>query len=328
MTMSEQILLSLLSDGQFHSGEELGDRLSISRAAVWKQLQKIQQLGVDLESVKGRGYRIPGGMDLLKPIELKDAFELMPIPIAGLSILSTTDSTNKQVVKYLNSGGEGPFLCSCEQQTDGRGRRGRVWHSPYGENLYFSLSWKFQSGASVLEGLSLAVGVVIAETLRSMGASQCSLKWPNDIVYEGKKLGGILIELTGDIEGPCQVIIGVGINVSMRARSADIDQPWTDLSKVMPTEPNRTNLLIDLVKALLQMLQDYEQNSFAKYRAKFETLNSHQNKKVCLLLGDKKIFGTVLGVEASGALVVETANGREVFNGGEISLRGMDDTRV
>lgn len=326
--MSEQILLSLLSDGQFHSGEELGDRLSISRAAVWKQLQKIQQLGIELESVKGRGYRIPGGVDLLKPMELSDAFQQVPTALAGLSILSTTDSTNKQVVKYLNNGGESPFLCSCEQQTDGRGRRGRVWHSPYAENLYFSLSWKFQAGASVLEGLSLAVGVVIAEALRAMGAPQCSLKWPNDIVYEGKKLGGILIELTGDIEGPCQVIIGVGINVNMRAKSTDIDQPWTDLSKVMPEGLSRTDLLIDLVKALLEMLQDYEQNGFAGYRAKFEALNTHQGESVCLILGNKKIYGTVLGIEISGALVVETANGREVFNGGEISLRGADDTRV
>ena len=325
--MSERVLLEMLSDGEFHSGEELGERLSISRTAIWKQLKKLEALGIHVESIKGKGYRLPGGISLLNEKDILVAIgDTGNQLISKLEIESVIESTNAQALSYAQENGGYPYVCTTERQTGGRGRRGKAWFSPYGQNLYFSLTWEFVNGASALEGLSLAVGVVVADVLAELGAPNCQLKWPNDILYDGKKLSGILLEITGDAAGPCQVVVGVGLNVSMTASTESIDQPWTDLQQVLEERPDRNHILGRLVAALLKLLSTYEFDGFTTYRERFSLRDMHQGKPVMLRLGERLVLGDAVGIDTNGALLVDTDAGRQVFNGGEVSLRVLSDT--
>ena len=196
-------LLSILSDGEYHSGDALGRRLGVSRTAIWKQLKKIGDLGVVLESVKGKGYRLPGGLDLLDPATInKSLTPLASEMLSTLDVFEVVDSTNVIALSRAMEGAHG-YLCTAEQQTAGKGRRGKVWASPYASSLYISAVWEFPSGAAALEGLSLAVGVAVVDALTQAGLENVQLKWPNDILCGGRKLAGILLEVAGDLSGPC-----------------------------------------------------------------------------------------------------------------------------
>jgi BirA family biotin operon repressor/biotin-[acetyl-CoA-carboxylase] ligase len=218
----------------FVSGQDLADLLGVSRTAVWKQLNKLEELGLEIESVKGKGYRIPGGITLLDEQAVRDTMAVDSLPLlAMLDLRDAIGSTNAEAMSQIAAGRGSGYVCTAEQQTAGRGRRGREWVSPYARNLYLSAVWEYEQGAAVLEGMSLAVGVVVARALAACGVPPVQLKWPNDLLYEGAKLGGILLEMTGDPAGACQVVVGIGVNVSMPGKAAEgIDQSWTDVSRI------------------------------------------------------------------------------------------------
>lgn len=323
---SLQQLLDLLADGQFHSGEELGALLGVSRAAVWKHLQKLEGLGINLLSIKGRGYCINGGLDLLDLKKIRVHLE-SSVPL-NLALFTQIDSTNSYLMRQKNPAMQ---VCLAEAQSAGRGRRGRVWVSPFAQNIYCSLGWGFEGGVAALEGLSLVVGLVIVRVLQRHGIEGLELKWPNDVLYRDKKLAGVLIEMTGDPAGYCQVVIGVGINVAMGAdQTPVITQPWVDLRSILEQQglpPVSRNLLVSaLINELISVLDGYNQTGFAGYCVEWQSLNSHAGHMVELHNGNAICFGKCLGVNEAGALVLETAQGREVFHGGEISLRRMHDS--
>ena len=200
-----QILLKLLGDGRFHSGEELGAALGISRSAVWKRLQGLEsEFGLEVQSVRGRGYRLAEPLVAIDPQRVR-----APWP---LDVLFSVDSTNAEVMRRLDAGAATPFAVVAERQTAGRGRRGRAWVSPFGANLYCTLGISVRGGPKELEGLSLVVGLAVVRAIQSLGIAGVGLKWPNDILLDGKKLAGILLELTGDPADLCSVAIGIGIN--------------------------------------------------------------------------------------------------------------------
>lgn len=319
-----QPLLQVLADGEFHSGEALGAILGVSRTAVWKQLKKLQQFGLSAESVKGKGYRLPGGLNLLDERLIKE--QLDPVVVRQLSSLiisQVIDSTNTQSMARIRQGLArcGDVLVS-EQQTAGRGRRGRQWQSPYAANLYFSLVWEFAGGVAALEGLSLTVGVAVAEALASLGAQEIQLKWPNDVLCNGRKLAGVLLEMSGEADGPCSVVIGIGLNVKMRAEmAAAIDQPWTDLATIMTGAPERNRVLAALLNALIPHLQQFQEKGFAATRQRWQALDAFYQREVTVSQGDKLVLGKAAGVDESGAILIETGLGLQAFNGGEISLR-------
>lgn len=324
------MLLEILSDGEFHSGEELGARLNISRTAIWKQLQKIQDLGLAIEKVKGKGYCIIGGLSLLNRQKIVDLLDSRAKSLMSkLDVESVIASTNTQAMTYAQTNTVFPYICTTEMQTNGKGRRGREWVSPYARNLYFSIAWQFVTGASALEGLSLAIGVAVARVLENAGVLGVQLKWPNDVLFENKKLAGILLELTGDLAGPCEVIVGVGLNVSMPIESGEgIDQPWIDIQSIVGKPVDRNQLLADLLSAILQMLASYETEGLKYYLPEFTDRDVYLGKPVLVKMGDSVIEGVSAGVNESGALVVDTIHGRQVFNGGEITLRRINDIRV
>ena len=317
-----QTLLTLLADGQFHSGSDLAKCCGVTRAAIWKHIKGLGELGIQINSIRGRGYRIPGGLDLLDVQTLNKHFassNLTP------TLLSTTESTNRDVQRFIAEGVKYPLVVS-EYQTGGKGRRGRTWVSPYAANLYFSLGWPFSGGVAALEGLSLAVGLAVHDALRSLGVEGVSLKWPNDILLNGRKLAGILIEIGGDLSGDCAAVIGIGLNVNMPVDSASaIDQPWTDLSELRAKGVSRSEILSTVVNQLTDMLAEFELKGFAPLVNRWESANAYQNEVVRLIIGDKEILGSCSGVDASGALRLLTEAGEQVFQGGEVSLRGVSN---
>ena len=315
-----QILL-LLADGNFHSGEELGLLLGVSRAAIWKHLQKLEGLGVKLVSIKGRGYCVEGGLDLLDFDSIASQLE-SSLPLK-LHLFPHIDSTNSYLMRH-----ESPALnvCLAESQSAGRGRRGRAWVSPFAQNIYCSIGWGFDGGVAVLGGLSLVVGLVVVRTLQRFGVTGLELKWPNDVLYQDRKLAGVLIEMTGDPAGYCQVVIGVGINVDMADdASLTITQPWIDLREIVDQQKlsriPRNELAAALIDELVKVLSDYEQQGFASYCAEWESFNAHTGYLVELINGSNISSGICLGINEIGALVLETSTGKETFQGGEISLR-------
>ena len=323
--MGLQALLSILADGQFHSGESLGQSLGVSRAAVWKQLKKLDALGLDCHSVKGRGYRIPGGVDLLDPKALRGMFDGATVAqLRAIELALTMPSTNRLAVEQAQRGNCHGYLYLAEQQSAGRGRRGRSWISPFARNLYFSLTWSFSGGAAALEGLSLVVGLALIDGLRAEGIDGVELKWPNDLLHNGRKLAGVLLEMSGDASGQCQVVIGVGVNVAMPKQAAvEVDQPWTDLQQISRTPPTRTRLLASLLNALVPALEKFERQGFAVFRQRWQQHHAHQDQQVRLSTESFSQSGRCIGVNDAGALLLETEQGVQAFHGGELSLRSL-----
>lgn len=323
--MPNTILLPMLANGDFHSGQDLAAALGVSRTAVWKQLNKLEVLGLEIESVKGRGYRIPGGIDLLDEALIRSAMSADGLRLLSeLSIEEVIDSTNMEALRRIQQGARSGSVCTAEQQTTGRGRRGRNWVSPFARNLYVSTIWEFSQGAAGLEGLSLAVGVAVAQALKNLGLPEVQLKWPNDILYEGKKLGGVLLEMVGDATGQCQVVVGIGINVTMPDTAARaIDQEWADVFAMSPdgSAPGRNEILGALLDQLLPQLAEYESAGFGPWRETWQALHAHAGKSVILSTGADKTAGVALGVDSRGALQLETSVGVQSIFGGEVSLR-------
>jgi len=317
-------LLTLLSDGAFHSGQELGTLLGISRSAVWKQIQRLEALGIEVYSVKGRGYRIPTGLDLLDQTRFINA--LSPEVAARLDRLEfarEVESTNLLALDALKSGARNG-LFAAEYQSRGRGRRGREWVSPYAANLCFSLAWRFSAGLAALEGLSLSVGLALREGLSRIGVDDVQLKWPNDLLSRGRKLGGILVEISGDAAGECEVVIGVGINVAMpEAQFERISQPGIDINSLVIGHPGRNRLLATLVESLFQTLDTFESQGFGVMRERWQQANAHRDAPVRLISGANEVVGICRGVDERGALLLESEGRVQAYYGGEISVRAQ-----
>lgn len=317
-------LLNALSDGAIHSGGELGELTGVSRTAIWKQLQKLQALtGLEFESIKGRGYRLIGGIELLAAAAISAAVLPAVRPLlSSIEVHPQVDSTNRQALLRAQDGAQNGHAILAEHQFAGRGRRGRVWVSPFASNLYLSVVWGFDGGASALEGLSLAVGVAIARALSAMGVPEIGLKWPNDVYWQGRKLGGILLEMVGDAAGRCQVVVGVGINVNMpRQAQQAIDQPWCDLNTASGHTISRNQLAAQILSHLLPVLSEFERDGFSVFQAEWSSLDCIVGKPVVLHMGERMLLGMAAGVGDTGALAIDTDAGRQWFHGGEVSLR-------
>lgn len=317
-------LLSHLADGRFHSGEVLGALLGVSRAAVWKRLQKLQEsAGITLERRHGKGYRIEGGLDLLDEAVIRAELDSSSLgEQLRLDIHWSTDSTNSRLVEAAQSGSIHGQVCLAERQTAGRGRRGRSWFSPFGSNLYLSLGWAFEEGISALEGLSLAVGVALARTLEQIGIREARLKWPNDLLIDGSKVAGILIETVGDVDSGCQVVIGIGVNVRMpQSAEAVIDQSWSDLQRHLALPLSRNRLTALLLGQLVILLEQFRQHGFAAFAEEWNRHDLCADKAVVIRGLSSAIEGIACGVDGRGGLRLRTTAGIEIVKSGEVSLR-------
>lgn len=318
-------LLRLLQDGRFHSGEALGAALGVSRSAVWKQLQVLQaEFSLPLHSVRGRGYR------LVTPLRLLDADWLnahVGAPQWRAHVMPSVDSTNAEALRLLPSAPSLPFYVLAERQTSGRGRRGRSWISPFGENLYYSLVVRVEGGVRQLEGMSLVVGLALLQVIHAFGVTAAGLKWPNDVLVGDRKLAGVLLELSGDPADVCHVVIGIGLNVNMlEAEPGVIGQPWTSMRAELGPLLNRNELVSELNQQLSRYLDIQLRGGFAALQAEWQACHLWQGRNVSLTAGNEPVEGRVLGVDSSGAIRLCVEGGERVFSGGELSLRLRDDS--
>lgn len=317
-------LISILADGSIHSGEALGVSLGISRVAVWKRLKKLDDIGVEVETIKGKGYRLVDSLELLSADRINElSRENTRTFISEIEIFFQINSTNTWLIERVRSAGINGVVCLAEQQTAGRGRRGRQWHSPFGRNIYMSVGWEFSQGAAALEGLSLAVGVAMARALSSAGVSGLALKWPNDLLCHGKKLAGVLLEMSGDASGSCSVVVGIGLNVDMKSEQGDnIDQPWVDVASAVGSGVSRNLLLATILDELLPLLASYQDQGFSRYQQEWNSLDALSGQLV-ELHGPvtSSLDGIAQGVDDTGALRIKTSAGIRLIKGGEVSLR-------
>lgn len=311
-------LISILADGEFHSGEQLGERLGMSRAAINKHIQTLRDWGVDVFTVPGKGYSLPEPIQLLN-----QAFISSQIKQSQVAVLPVIDSTNQYLLDRIGTLQSGD-ACVAEYQQAGRGRRGRKWFSPFGANLYLSMFWRLEQGPAAAIGLSLVIGIVMAEVLRDLGASQVRVKWPNDLYLQDRKLAGILVELTGKTGDAAQIVIGAGINLAMRKVESDvINQGWINLQEA-GIVIDRNTLAARLINDLRAALELFEQEGLTPYLSRWEKLDNFINRPVKLIIGDKAIVGISRGIDTQGALLLEQDGAIKAWMGGEISLRSAE----
>jgi len=321
-------LISILSDGKFHSGSELGKQLGISRSAIWKNIGKFTDLGLEVHAVRGKGYKLNYPLTLLESSTIHSGLpEANKNLIAELEILDTIDSTNSHAMRLIQ---EGKLLLQpgqysihlAEQQSSGKGRRGRLWVSPFGQNIYLTMVRLIDTGVVATEGISLAVGLAIIRALREQGVPGLGVKWPNDILVGGKKLAGILLEISGDISGICQLTIGAGINVRNQPGTMEqVSQPWTDLYQLTGKGMNRNLLVSRVICHMMSALEEFERNGLKNFIVEWQDNDVMRDQRVELVTTGSAVPGIARGISETGALLLETSQGIQMVNGGEVSLR-------
>ncbi len=317
--MDERALLCLLADGQTHSGAALAHALGLSRAAVWKQIEALRAAGLPVQAEAGRGYRVTPALQLLDAAALRRA--------AGsywpqVEVPWRVDSTSSELLRRAEDLPGGTALFA-EWQNAGRGRRGRTWLAPPLLGLTFSLLWRFTQGYAALAGLSLAMGVAVAETLRRHGADAVMLKWPNDLLHRGHKFGGILVELGGEFLGPCHAVIGIGLNLHLPdALRAQAGQPVTDLAAACAgAVPARNALAADLLLALGAALTSFARDGFAAFVVRYAALDALAGRELRVEWAGRSFRAHAQGVDARGALQVRHAGELLSLDSAEVSVR-------
>lgn len=303
------------------SGSALARESGLTRAAIWKKIEGLRERGVAIAAEPGRGYGLVAPLDLLDAHAI--AAGLPEDARAGLDACEVAwdiDSTQAELLRRPASAGVQALFA--EAQSAGRGRRGRHWASPLAAHLYLSMQRCFDGGVAALAGLSIAVGVAAAETLRELGYPQVGLKWPNDLIAGDRKLGGMLIEFGGEDAGLVRAAIGIGINVRMPTTiGASIDQPWIDLAALAPTPPARNRLASALLAAQMRALRDFAAAGLAPFLPRWQAVDACVGRGVDVLAGNQRKQGVALGIDARGALRVRHADGERAYHSAEISLR-------
>jgi len=290
-------LLRLLADGAFHSGTDLGKKLGITRAAVCKSIHRLTQAGLDVH----------------RATHFRDRF----------AIVDEVDSTNAYLAEHVTTNATlNGSTCLAETQLNGRGRRGRAWVATPYSNIMLSMAWQFPSGPNLVSGLSLAAGVAVLQALEEFGITGAGLKWPNDILWEQRKLAGLLADVQGEAAGPTRVILGIGINAYINpADAAHIDQAWVDLHSITGALVDRNRLSALLMRHFKNMFELFAAKGFAPFLGPWQARHLYQDKRVRLIQGEREFHGTVEGIDENGGLLIRHAKGKQVFHSGEISMR-------
>jgi len=318
-------IIDVLADGKFHSGEILANQFKVSRVSIWNAISEAEQFGVEIHSVRGKGYKLTHAVELLNESSIKRAIGEQA-NFFNIEVMDITTSTNSVMMQKASEGLPHASCIATNIQTAGKGRRGRKWISELGENLTFSFLWRFNQGAAMLSGLSLVVGIALIRTFKQLGINQALLKWPNDVlifhekVY--KKLAGILIELQGDLDGQSLAVIGIGINLNISKKQIKkIDQPAIDLQTITEESMNPNNLIALIIKELARVLSEFELNGFSSLKEEWAMSHAFHEKVISLTKGDgQNVIGRVIDISDEGSLVLQTNQGQQNFSSGEVVL--------
>lgn len=341
----------MLASGESVSGRLIGERLAVSRTSVSNWVSQLGSYGLEVHRSRGAGYRLEHPIDLLSD-GLPACFELDEPRVSSIELLDSVDSTNRHAMESLQgalgarvaaSGASNRrssfMLVLAEHQAAGRGRRGRQWVSPFGRNIYLSLAFRIFSPLQALSGLSLLIGIASARTLRRFGFAGPGLKWPNDLLDGGNKLAGILIDAQGEIDGPVDVCVGIGINISMRPNheSSLISQPWTSLEAIAAREgivlPARRALAAALITEVIECIDQFLDKGFKPFVAEWACLDGLLHEDLVVTSQHQPLSfddsastigtGRNEGVDEQGRLLLRNLKTGAVtaFTGGEISVR-------
>lgn len=317
-------IIQLLSDGQYHSGTAIGEHLNIGRSAVWKSIEQLRQLGIDIESAGRKGYRLAQDIELLEESEIRGHISPQNNTLFNkIEICESTASTNTHLMHTARNHNSGNIACLAEQQTGGKGRNGRKWISSFASNIALSILWRFETLPGGLSGLSLVVGIALCKACEQIGITNTKLKWPNDIYWNERKLGGILIEIQGEPWGPCNVVIGIGINVNLaKGVASEIDQPWVDCSEILGTKQvSRNQLAAIILEKTAVLMQQFQEQGFEPFAKEWPRYDILFNQSVSVHLPDKIEDGIAVGINNDGALLVEIDGKQCPFYSGDATLR-------
>jgi BirA family biotin operon repressor/biotin-[acetyl-CoA-carboxylase] ligase len=322
VTIDPSALLRSLSAQKSISGSELAKELGVTRAAIWKQIETLRALGAPIEASAGEGYRLAWHVEPFNETAIRHEIDEGALPRLGdLRVVWQIDSTNASLLKAAVNGAADASVVVAEVQSDGRGRRGRRWQSPLGGNVYFSLLRRFDGGMGSLAGLSIVAGIATVRALRECGVSGIGLKWPNDIVADGKKIAGILVELGGEFLGPCFAIVGIGINVRLPSDAA-IDQPHSDLSALCGGNPPSRNKIIGrLISQLTASTDLFAAHGFAPFEKEYASFDVLGSTPVRLHTAAGVCDGIADGVDSRGALRVRHGERVATYDSAEVTVR-------
>lgn len=315
--------MRLIADGELHSGEELGNALGISRTAIWKIINSLSHYGVTIVAVKGKGYRLSRPIEFLDEEIILSGISSSAAKILNkLEIFEEIESTNQYLLENLEVADKHGNVVLAEYQSHGRGRRGSSWVSPFGSGLSLSTRWHFEQPVDSLTCLSLAVGSAVIRVLKKIGFEGVGLKWPNDIFFQNRKLGGLLIEIRGETAGPCDVVIGLGLNIAFPSDfEADISQPWIDLASIKDSVPSRNVIVAEMISEFMLLLDAYTESKAEHIIKEWQEYDCMRGKQAKLILPDENITGQIVGIDNDGALLMSVNNNVRKFTAGEISLR-------
>lgn len=313
-------LITLLADGQFHSGEALGSALGISRMAINKRVDKLSELGIDVFRVSGKGYRLAKKLELL---DIQEITRLIKQESAPVMMRHVTGSTNDDLREMMQQGAaiEPGTAVIAEMQTSGRGRRGKAWVSPFGSNLYVSIYWPLLHGLNAAIGMSVAVGHAIAKALAPFIDGEVKVKWPNDIYIDNKKVVGILVELEGQVQGEASAIVGVGANLQMADETQGIDQPFSSLAAHERNPMSRNQWSAIIIDSIRDGLTAHDQSGLKEVLRDWQDYDLYYGQFITVHLGQHRYVGVAKGIDETGALLVEQDEGLKRYFGGEISVR-------
>ena len=315
-------LLEHLADGRFHDGEDLCRAVGISPRALWETLNSLPALGIDFEAVPSRGYRLAEPMELLDRARIAGDPAACAFPPAGIEVLDEIDSTNRYLMGKVRRGLPAGHACIAEYQSAGRGRRGRPWASPYGRNVYLSLSWEYRGDTRVVAGLGVACAVAVVRALTAAGVMGVGLKWPNDILWQGRKLGGVLLEVVDSKAAACRGVIGVGLNVRMPADAArSIDQPWTDVRTARGADVSRNQLAGAVLAHLSAAVAQFQAAGLSSFIEEWRQCDIMPGKTAVLRWPNGQVTGVVEGIDSLGELLLSVDGTVHKYSYGEVSLR-------
>ena len=309
-------VIQILNDGEYHDGNTLSKQLKITRAAVWKLIKKLKQYDVLIEAIKGKGYILREPFTLLDADQIQQKLKNEKIQIHIFESLTSTNDYLKTLKRKQDI-----IICLAEQQTKGRGRFNRHWHSHFGKNIYLSCLYPFQKDLSELAGLSLVTSLAVLETLKTYAVPSVFVKWPNDVLVQNKKCSGNLIEVQAETNGVSDAIIGIGMNVNRMADEASISQEWTSIQKATGKYIDRNECVVRLIQSLMTYLKRMEQHGFSSFVEEWVRQDLLTNKIITLKNLDQSIQGKVKGVNAQGYLLLQLHDGSErIFSSGEASI--------
>ncbi len=312
-------LLGILSDGKYHAGTELGEVMKTSRTTIAKYVHKLQELGLDIYAVKGRGYALPSTVELLDSERISSAVGGAPVQVFDM-----IDSTNSYMMSYLENFEVGSCILS-ETQTKGVGRANSVWISPFACQIIISMYWRMNP--SVITGLSLAVGVATIRALEKFGVGGLALKWPNDIYVCNRKLAGILVESRSTMDDKFHVVIGTGLNmVCSKSLEQNCCSGAIALEEITgPARISRNELVIAIIREYRSLLTEFEEKGFAPFQSEWSSRDMYRGERVKLvnkISGETIVEGVENGIDGKGRILIVDSTGKtEAFNVGDVSLQ-------